>query len=50
LAYQIAEVYAWRGEKDKAVEWLQIAFDQHDTGILSLLIEPLMHGLHHDAR
>src|SRR5205807_2243844 len=32
LAYQIAEVYAVRGEKDKAFEWLQIAFDEHDTG------------------
>src|SRR5438309_11914735 len=34
LAYQIAEVYAVRGEKDKAFEWLQIAFDEHDTGTL----------------
>ena len=31
LAYQIAQVYAVRGEKDKAFEWLQIAFDNHDT-------------------
>jgi hypothetical protein len=50
LAYQIAEIYAWRGEKDKAFEWIHIAFDNHDTGMLSLLIDPLMHGLHHDAR
>jgi tetratricopeptide (TPR) repeat protein len=50
LAYQIAEVYAWRGEMDEAFEWLQIAFDQHDTGILSLLIDPLMRGLHHGTR
>ena len=35
LAYQIAEVYAVRGETDKAFEWLQIAFDTHDTGILA---------------
>ena len=50
LAYQIAEVYAWRGENDKAFEWLQISLDSHDTGTLSLLIDPLMRGLHHDAR
>ena len=50
LAYQIAEVYAWRGETDKAFEWLQIAYDTHDTGILSLLIDPLMRGLRSDAR
>ena len=50
MAYQIAEVYAWRGEKDKAFEWLQVSLDNHDTGMLSLLIDPLMRGLHHDAR
>ena len=50
LAYQIAQVYAWRGETEKAFEWLQIAFDNHDTGMLSLLIDPLLRGLHHDAR
>jgi TolB-like protein len=50
LAYQIAEVYAWRGETDKAFEWLQISFDNHDTGTLSLPIDPLMRGLHDDPR
>src|SRR5439155_2133084 len=50
LAYQIAEVYAWRGETDKAFEWLQVSFDDHDTGTLSLLINPFMRGLRHDAR
>jgi TolB-like protein/Flp pilus assembly protein TadD len=50
LAYQIAEVYAWRGETEKAFEWLQIAYDNHDTGILSLLIDPLMRGLRGDPR
>jgi TolB-like protein len=49
-AYQIAEVYAWRGEKDKAFEWLQRAFDQHDTGILSLLVDPLVRDLRPDPR
>jgi len=48
LAYQIAEVYAWRGETDKAFVWLQISYDNHDTGILSLLIDPLMRGLRSD--
>jgi TolB-like protein len=50
LAYQIAEVYAWRGETDNAFEWLQIALDNHDTGMLSLLIDPLVCGLRHDPR
>ncbi len=50
LAYQIAEVYAWRGETDKAFEWLQISFDNRDTGTLSLLIDPLMRSLRGDLR
>jgi TolB-like protein/Flp pilus assembly protein TadD len=50
LAYQIAEVYAWRGENDKAFEWLQVSLDNHDTGTLSLLINPLMRGLRRDPR
>jgi serine/threonine-protein kinase len=50
LAYQIAEVYAWRGEIGKAFEWLQVAFDQHDTGILGLWIDPLMRDLCPDPR
>jgi TolB-like protein/Flp pilus assembly protein TadD len=50
LAYQIAEVYAVRGEKDKAFEWLQIAFDDHDTGTLALLLDPLLRGLRDDPR
>jgi len=50
MAYQVAEVYAWRGEKDKAFEWLQVSLDNHDTGLLSLMIDPLMRGLHEDGR
>ena len=50
LAYQIAEVYAVRNEKDKAFEWLQTSYDQHDGGMLSLLVDPLLRGLHGDPR
>jgi TolB-like protein len=50
LAYQIAEVYAARGEKEKAFEWLQISFDTHDTGTLGLLVDPLLRDLRADAR
>ena len=50
LAYQIAQVYAVRGEKEKAFEWLQISFDTHDTGTLGLLIDPLLRDLRTDPR
>src|SRR5438552_3312786 len=49
-AYQIAQVYAVRGEKEKTFEWLQISFDTHDTGTLGLLIDPLLHGVRDDPR
>jgi tetratricopeptide (TPR) repeat protein len=50
LDYQVAQVYAARGEKEKAFEWLQIAFDNHDTGMLALLVEPLLRSLSDDPR
>src|SRR5437773_8005195 len=50
LAYQVAQVYAVRGEVDKAFEWLQIAFDHHDGGMPSLLVDPLLRGLRDDPR
>jgi TolB-like protein/tetratricopeptide (TPR) repeat protein len=50
FAYQIAEVYAIRGEADKAFEWLQISFDDRDAGALGLLVDPLLRGLHDDPR
>jgi serine/threonine-protein kinase len=50
LAYQVAEVYALRGEKDKAFEWLQIALDDRDAGMLGLLVDPVLRGLRDDPR
>jgi serine/threonine-protein kinase len=50
FAYQIAQVYALRGDKDKAFEWLQTAFDDRDAGMLGLLVDPLLRGLRDDPR
>ena len=50
LAYQVSQVYAVRGEVDKAFEWLQIAFDNHDGGMPSLLVDPVLRGLRDDLR
>jgi tetratricopeptide (TPR) repeat protein len=50
VAYQIAQVYAVRGERNKAFEWLQISFDEHDTGTLALLVDPLLRDLRDDLR
>jgi serine/threonine-protein kinase len=50
LDYQVAQVYAVRVEREKAFEWLQIAFDKHDTGMLALLVDPLLNSLRDDPR
>ena len=49
-AYQIAEVHAYRGDKDKAFEWLERARRQHDGGLPSLRKDPLLTNLHDDPR
>jgi adenylate cyclase len=49
-AYQIADVYAYRGDKDKAFEWLGRARQQHDPGLGNLRGDPLLPNLHDDPR
>jgi tetratricopeptide (TPR) repeat protein len=49
-AYQIAETYAWRGDKDKAFEWLERAWAQHDWGLLNLKVDPFFRKLRSDPR
>jgi hypothetical protein len=36
--YQIAEVYAFRGENDRAFEWLDRAFSKRDPGLSAVKI------------
>src|SRR5437868_6770293 len=49
-AYQIAEVYAYRGEKDRAFEWLERARRQRDPGLAGLRKDPLLTNLQDDTR
>jgi TolB-like protein len=49
-AYQIAEVYAYRGDKDRAFEWLERARRQRDPGLASLRKDPLVVNLREDPR
>jgi tetratricopeptide (TPR) repeat protein len=49
-AYQIAEVYAYRDDKDKAFEWLQRARRQRDAGLPGLRADRLLTNLHSDPR
>jgi TolB-like protein len=50
LAYQIAEVYAWRGERDKAFEWLDRALRQHDGGLTYIKHDRILAPLRSDPR
>jgi adenylate cyclase len=49
-AYQIAEVYAYRGEKDRAFDWLERARRQRDPGLGSLRSDPFLANLQGDPR
>ncbi|MEO8803476.1 MAG: hypothetical protein ABI304_07845 [Rudaea sp.] len=48
--YQIAQVYALRGDPDKMFEWLDRAWTNHDPGISSLLYDPFILRYQHDPR
>jgi TolB-like protein len=49
-AYQIAQVYACRGEFDKSFEWLDHAYKQRDPGLPEINSDPLFKNLRHDQR
>jgi len=50
LAYQIAEVHAWRGEKEQAIDWLERAYQQHDGGMTYVAYDRYLDSLRGDAR
>jgi tetratricopeptide (TPR) repeat protein len=49
-AYQIAEVHAYRADKDRAFEWLERARRQRDPGLVSMRKDPLLENLQGDPR
>ncbi len=49
-AYQIAEIYAWRGAADSAFDWLKRARRQNDAGIVEIKISPYFRNLQGDPR
>jgi eukaryotic-like serine/threonine-protein kinase len=48
--YQIAEVYAFRGETDHAFEWLERAYASRDGGLAQLKGDPLLKSIERDPR
>jgi TolB-like protein len=49
-AYQVAQAYAWRGQKDEAFQWLDRAFAQRDGGLAEVKYDPLLRSLRKDPR
>jgi tetratricopeptide (TPR) repeat protein len=48
--YQIAEVFAFRGDINSAFEWLERSYDDRDSGMSLMLADPLLVNLHDDPR
>lgn len=48
--YQIAQVYAYRGEFDMSFGWLEQAYQQRDPGLPEIKSNPLFKNMLHDQR
>jgi TolB-like protein/Flp pilus assembly protein TadD len=49
-SYNIAYVYAFRGEADQAFAWLDKALEYHDPGLAEIVVENLFDKIHSDPR
>src|SRR5215813_27185 len=49
-SFQIAQVYAFRGQPDKSFEWLERGYKNRDAVLPDMKSDPLFKNLHSDAR
>ena len=49
-AYQVAQIYAWEGARDRAFEWLDRAYAQRDPGLFEIRNDLLLQSLRADPR
>jgi serine/threonine-protein kinase len=49
-SYSIAEGYMRLGQKNKAFEWLEKAYQEHDSGLVSIAVEPMFDPVRSDPR
>jgi len=49
-SYSIAESYMRMDEKQKAFEWLEKAYEEHDSGLVSVAVEPMFESIRSDPR
>jgi serine/threonine protein kinase len=48
--YSIAQAYMRMGEKEKTFSWLEKAYEEHDSGLVSLAVEPMFDPIRSDPR
>ena len=49
-SFDIAVIYARMGEKEQTLTWLGKALDEHDSGLVSLAVDPLFDSVRSDVR
>src|SRR5262245_51385179 len=49
-AFYVAQTYAHRGDRDLALQWLERAYAQRDSGLIEITGEPLLDGIADDPR
>jgi eukaryotic-like serine/threonine-protein kinase len=49
-SYSIAEAYTRMGEKEKTFVWLEKAYEEHDSRLVSVSVEPLFASIRSDRR
>ncbi len=49
-SYDIAAIYAGLGEKERALDWLEKAYDEHPRFLVDLGVEPKLDALRSDPR
>jgi len=48
--FSIAEGYMRLGQREKALEWLEKAYEQHDSGLVSIGVEPMFDSVRSEPR
>ena len=49
-AYFVAQTYAYRGDHDLALQWLERAYEQKDPSLIEIVGEPLFKSMADDPR
>jgi eukaryotic-like serine/threonine-protein kinase len=49
-SYSIAEGYMRLGQKEKALDWLEKAYQEHDSGLVSIAVEPMFDPIRASSR